>query len=220
MKKIIVLLLLVLPTSLTAQWSIIPSVGVGNSRMENDRYSYYYTDAKLGYDVSVATRYSLGLFFASVGVGYQDFKSSDYLSSLLVEENGQHLSDYKYSNIYLPISVGFHYNKLRLYPIAEVGINIMIPTKLDISRGGISVDSNSKSIAFAYLGEFGAGYKLTSKLGAEIKFSYTKLEDIGNSVVPISAYLDPDTNSWIMVYKEDDIKCRFISVQASLVIKL
>lgn len=215
MKRLFLLFILLVPLIAAAQWSIVPSVGVGSTKMNSDMWRN--PEGKLSYSVSVAARYSFGMLFASTGLGYQKFDAKLDFGTYWNETH--YWADFKYSDIHIPISVGFQYTKTRLYPIAEAGLTVAFPLELKDRIGEVGKGSSvgeAKSIALAYFARAGIGYAFTDRLALEAKLNYTKTGNVSNYSYPKL----PSSYDAFYTNPSPKTKWQSIGAQVSLAIKL
>ncbi len=176
MKKILALLVAILPLSVLAQWSVVPSVALGGTMLHNDFENEFSTKSKLGYDVSSVVRYTFNDFFVSSGVGYQSLSVGTDFKKL----NGSGDAEFSYKNVYFPLSVGFAYKKIAVYPIIEVGITVGTTVDavnaLQVDRlRGLATEENvgTNSWVLSYFASAGAGYAFSKHISAELKFHFS-----------------------------------------------
>lgn len=214
MKRIGVIILLVFfPTILFSQWSLAGSASVGMSEAKNNYMKKYYKDSKgqLGLDFAFTARYTLWKFYLSTGVGFQTFKSqSGYTMTSPTVDYKSLNPEFSYSSVYVPATIGFKYDRWRIYPIAEAGINVLFTTELK-DRLAPSTETTArlggaKSTVLAFVGQAGVGYAFNHKYALEVKFRYTAS---GN----VSTHKDPSGEDYKSTWQ-------YVGVQASFVVSL
>lgn len=187
MKKIWgIIVLIFFPTILFSQWSLGGSVSTGISKVDND-YMTYYKDSKgkMGLDFSVTARYTIWYFYASTGVGYQSFKSeSGYeMRSSTIDYKSLN-PEFSYANVYVPVTVGFLYDRWKVYPVAEVGVNVNFPVslkdRLEIGNEVTTKRGVSKSVVPAFVVQGGVGYGLSERCSLEAKLRYSTSGNVSN----------------------------------------
>lgn len=185
MKRIYsVIFLIFLPTILFSQWSnwsISASVAGGISEVDNPSTKFYKKDSKgkIGADMALTVRYSIWRFYASSGIGFQTFKSQcGYTMTSTSIRYNELNPDLSYSNLYIPVYVGFKYNRWRVYPVAEAGINVNFPIGLKdrvvIGNDITDVVGNPKAVTFSYVAQGGVGFAFSQQWSLEAKFKYLK----------------------------------------------
>lgn len=213
MKKVWVLALLVLlPTVMFAQWRAVASVSGGLSEVDNI-YMKFYNDskAKVGYDFSATVRYAYKVFYASSGVGFQAFKAeSGYAMNSSVIDYGKTRPEFSYSNIYIPVTLGFNYNAWKVYPLAEMGIQVGLPVEVKdrivIGNEVTTKRGDPKAVVLSFVIQGGVGYIFSKKCAVEAKLRYTSS---GN----VSTYEDK-------VGKKYKSTWNYVGGQVSLVVAL
>ena len=214
MKKIWVIILLVfLPTILFSQWSFVGSASVGTSEVDNNYAKKFYKDSKgkMGLDFSFTARYSIWKFYLSSGVGFQTFKSQSGYPMISNEvDYGQLGPEFSYSNIYVPATIGFSYDRWKIYPIAEVGVNVLFTTelkdRLDINDKTTSRLGGAKSTVIGYVMQAGVGYAFNDIYSLETKFRFAGTGDV-------STYKYPDGRNYKSTWQ-------YVGVQVSFVVKI
>lgn len=214
MKKIGVFILLVFfPTILFSQWSFAGSAAVGVSEVKNNYMKKYYKDSKgqLGLDFAVTARYTIWKLYLSSGVGFQTFKSQSgrSMESSLIDYKSLN-PQFSYSNVYVPLTIGFNYNRWKIYPIAEAGVKFLFTTelkdRLDINSETTSRIGGSKSTVVAFVGQAGVGYAFNYRYSLEAKFRFSSTGDV-------SIYKYPDGTNYKSTWQ-------FIGAQVSFVVRI
>ncbi|MDR0660278.1 MAG: hypothetical protein LBG19_05645 [Prevotellaceae bacterium] len=187
MKRIwVVIFLIFFPTILFSQWSFVGSVSGGISEIENDFTKPYRNNkGKMGADLSVAVRYSIWKFYVSSGVGYQAFKSeSGYVFNSNINGYKNLHPEFSYSNIYIPVTIGFIYDRWRVYPIAETGVHVGFPVsledRLEISPTVTTKHGEARLTVIGFMLQAGAGFALSERFAIEAKFRYFSSENTSN----------------------------------------
>lgn len=189
MKKIWVSILLVLlPTVVFSQWSgwsIAVSGSAGISEANNSSTKYYKenTKGKIGTDVSFTARYAIRMFYLSSGVGFQAFTSqSGYVMRSDTVSYGGLRPDFSYSNLYIPLTVGFRYDRWKLYPLVELGANVHFPTGLKdrivVGNDVTDVVGSAKFVTLSFVAQGGLGLSLGGRCALEAKLRYSTSSDV------------------------------------------
>ena len=219
MKKTLLLFLLILPLTTFAQTSIVPSIGFGQSKLDmGDRYESAYggINAKMGYNILFAFRQSFSIFFVSAGIGYQDFTAESEKEVIYSAGSTQgEKAKLKYGEIFVPASIGLKFDKLKVYPLIELGAMLSFPTKLKdvVSRdnaGNTHLAGEARGSVISFFGQAGVGYSITEILGVEAKFRYSFSDNV-------SKYETKYSNGNIYIHSSS---WQFMGAQLSLVVKM
>ncbi len=198
---------------LFSQWSLVSSASVGISEAKNDYMKTYYKSSKgqLGLDFAFTARYAIWKLFVSSGIGFQTFKSESgrTLESSLIDYKNLN-PQFSYSNIYVPLTIGFSYDRWKLYPIAEAGVNVLFTTELKdrlaIGNETSSRMGGSNSTVLAFVMQAGIGYAFSDKCSFEAKLRFSTTGDV-------SRYTYANGKNYKSTWQ-------YVGAQASFVVKI
>ncbi len=187
MKRIwIIILLVFFPTILFSQWSFAGSVSTGTSKVSNDYMKFYKTSkGSQGFDLAFTARYAIWKIYVSSGVGFQAYKSqSGYVMTSSVVDYQALNPEFSYSDVYVPLTIGFSHDRWKLYPVVEAGVavNFTIESKDRLAIGNETTSrlGGANATVLSYIAQAGLGYGFNDRYSLEAKLRFSGTGNVSN----------------------------------------